>query len=1280
MGKKYRNTRTYSVFAILAIIAFLYGYHLFRPDMDKTVAVAEKPEAAEGNLIAYIEDGDDEGSVKFGRHLEKIADYTKFPFSKTSIKEWNAHPELAATVKVAAVQNTRTLATKTLDRLLKFVAEGGVLVLPTFNNDPRMAYFYGLRDDEPIQYNIKARGFKLKGNFLPNADSLSFSKDFVHDGIAAGSFSKDINVLITADNDPDFPVLVENKIGRGKVLFFNTIYELRKRDRGLIQSCLLKGLQGIPYPIVNVGTIFLDDFPSPTYDIKEEPIKSELDLTMTEFVADVWWPDMVSLADTFDIKYTALTVFDYRGEDEPQPIFNQWNASKIKRNGTEVIAADWIAKDVVAKGHELGLHGYNHISLLTSDWNKPDYMRIALNAARKQWKISGLGKLPVSYVPPSNYIDSIGLSQLGKGFPSLKNMCSLYLGDHDEGGDREFDPDPWNGRFFDYPRISSGFYFGHDQKYNLHSLFLYTGIWTHFVHPDDVYQIPENSDETAGNFTLRNSRGLGWRGWKNEKEGLLPVFREFLAEFKNTYPQVRFEDAKTGAHLTRIWRNASFTHQSGNMLYTVQNSEPRSEEEEHYWFMYVDAGRSMVMDAYLEKNTGKYGKTPYLDGYLYSIATPTGKITVPLDALTADLDIQIAIATEKATKDFERYKERFGKGEEVQVSEHQYEPSAMPGKNAPVGERVDYYVAHGKLKAATDLLKEKISNSQTIDTVLWNAYRKYLSWQEDDKTFWDTLLSYYRQTKNRDVPLYAREIGSKHGYPDETDRKIWLSEALKTAKNDPKILEDYYRTFNTPQYKDTIKEVLYRLKTLHPSAKNDKNYLVHLINYEPEAARKALNAYRADETTFLWDIATPITWLYANAKNYQKAYNWSKYAEDIAFPNKMFWLSELKDLETLKKEYKDHIAKNPNDTKVKAYMGELLLANNEFAEAWALANSLPASKEKGQLKRELNKGVLYVDRVTQKDLLANQEELFEEIIKESIQTDIRLTEHNSIAAMGEITGDNNSKTAFQRKITYNIKNKKLNTHSVSVTNSDIFRLKQVSEQDEDNIDKTLYGIEYQYSTEKPGSDLSYRIMGGAEKDENNEVYYKASVGASLSKNKNFTSATINHHPVKTGPGYEKKIYRSQLAVYNETNIANVFRSSIYGEGNRYTDDNLEGSVTARLALDNSKDRSFKIIPQVEASFAKSNSDEAKDYPYYIVDKRLYTGGGVGIKIGQEKSTFKLQVEGSTFIDNDLGNFNRLTGNTTVKIGKFTEIKASGELSTQKQAYSNSIRVGLKYMF
>ena len=80
------------------------------------------------------------------------------------------------------------------------------------------------------------------------------------------------------------------------MLLFNSIRSFDKPLRGLMFSIALVGLEGVPYPIANTTTIFLDDYPSPLYNTYKEPIRSSMNLTISEFVADVWWPDMKKLA------------------------------------------------------------------------------------------------------------------------------------------------------------------------------------------------------------------------------------------------------------------------------------------------------------------------------------------------------------------------------------------------------------------------------------------------------------------------------------------------------------------------------------------------------------------------------------------------------------------------------------------------------------------------------------------------------------------------------------------------------------------------------------------------------------------------------------------------------------------------------------------------------------------------------------------------------------------------------------------------------------------------
>src|SRR5690606_1394113 len=129
------------------------------------------------------------------------------------------------------------------------------------------------------------------------------------------------------------------------------------------------------------------------------------------------------------------------------------------------------------------------------------------------------------------------LNQLVKGMPSIKFMCSIYNGEFKEGGNREFDFDPLEPKLFDIPRTASGFYLSEEANFALNSVYLYTGIWIHFVHPDDVFQIPGEHNISQGNYALRNSEGLGWHKSKKSNRAMYPEFRSLIKNMKQRFPQ-----------------------------------------------------------------------------------------------------------------------------------------------------------------------------------------------------------------------------------------------------------------------------------------------------------------------------------------------------------------------------------------------------------------------------------------------------------------------------------------------------------------------------------------------------------------------------------------------------------------------------------------------------------------------------------------------------------------------------------------------------------------------
>jgi Uncharacterised protein conserved in bacteria (DUF2194) len=414
-----------------------------------------EPSLSEVPLVEFIQDNKTRSSKSCSKNIQKICDYTKIPFSIIDLETWNASHNIAKTTRVISLYDSKKLNDASILKILDFVSKGGTLFISYANQDARMSFLYGLSPLAEFAVNNKAKGWFFTSPMLPNLEGKTYLENDIHFGFEAINFSSNIKVLATAANDSNFPLIVENKIGAGKVILFNTTKDFIKTDRGLLFAAILKGLEAIPYPVANTATVFLDDFPSPQYNSKAEPIKSELNLSMSDFVKKVWWPDMLFFSARYKIPYSAMLTFDYRNQIAPPFTFDQWNEQKVRTNGKLEPLTEWFVKDAKKHNFELAFHGYNHVSLTIDDWKNQDYIGTSLNTIQKKWEFSAYGSLPTTYVPPSNIIDKYGLKELKKGIPSLRYMCSLYNGESYDGGNREFDYDPYNKDFFNYQRIQS---------------------------------------------------------------------------------------------------------------------------------------------------------------------------------------------------------------------------------------------------------------------------------------------------------------------------------------------------------------------------------------------------------------------------------------------------------------------------------------------------------------------------------------------------------------------------------------------------------------------------------------------------------------------------------------------------------------------------------------------------------------------------------------------------------------------------------------------------------
>lgn len=1218
-------------------------------------------------LVQFIVDYENPNSVRYSNHIKKVCDYTKIPFGTINIKSWNADLTLSPQARVICILETKKLNNASVEKMIDFTSKGGTLLIPFVNDDKRFSYLIGFHPKAEFDTDTKSKGCRFNDSFIPGLTGKTIFENEIHYGLKRQNFKPEIKIWAMATNNSDLPVVTENIVGNGRVVYYNTSTIMQKSDRGFLFAGILKGLESIPYPIANTSTVFLDDFPSPVYDTKLEPIKSEMNLSIAEFVQKVWWPDMIELAEKYNITYCAIPAFDYNAKTDPPFLFEQWDTKKVQADNKIEPLSSWLMRDCLKNKHELGFHGYNHVSLVKRDWKKPDFIVTSLENVRKKWQVSNFGDFPTSYVPPSNIIDATGLHKLKEGMPSLKYMCSIYSGELHEGGNREYDFDPFHPNFFNYPRISSGFYMTDNDKYDQQSLYLFTGIWNHFVHPDDVFQIPSPFNKSAGNYDLRNGRELGWRKTKNKNTSLLQEFDQYLKEITRLYPQIRFVNANEGGNITLDWRASQFNHSTSNGNYIVEELNPeKSISDNQYWFMYGSLANAEQIESQLKENSVIFSRTPFQDGYLYSIYTNQSKLVMK-DLRPNQNDNAIA-----STEKYNYF---------VFMTElRNYELAVDSGE--------DY---EEMIRLEKESLKKRILEEAEINYQVWNKYADYMNWTHQGEILWDMLEKHCLKYPTKNNVMYSQELAKIVWYPNSLTMEKWMSAQIAVSPNNADLLNSYLASFNTPENHEKVKEVLIALLSVDTGKNSLKNFIQHLLWYEPHNALQEVD--KIEPSDDFRELATDITWLYANNKMHQKAYDWSLYSNEIEFSTKMYWLFELQQYDLLIDEYNKYIIQNPDDYRAKAVMSSLYQGMGKFKEAWELADSLPDSKEKEELRRNLNRDVVYVDDFLKQYLLQFYPDFFLPNVKEKLYAESRLRYGNFVETENKLQTNMDLKRALQTVHSFNFYDTKKNLHRIAATYSEYYPLTHPLTPDvpvEHNEYRRIYGIEYRFKNPFSYDKLQYWSRFRVEADNHSRMFFQAGAGLSISKNKKFSSFQVNIEPAETSPAHAKNIFQFKTNFYHSMYFMRKINLSFSFEGKYYTksdqnydfetDNNIEGNVTLRAGWNDGEPQKMKFIPYLETAYKRGSENLQNGYPYWLIESRFNGGAGLEWNYGLDEDKFRVKLDASYFLDDYSKEFQRFSGNVSYKFMKFTSITASFELYNQSKFYSNTIQFGLKHNF
>lgn len=493
------------------------------------IIIYSYPVFGENVLVVY--DSSIEGEREMVDNFKIALDYSKIPYYPIDIssdinleginlKEYR--------LLLFATETMRKFEVSTCDRIKDWVTNGGDIVVGVRGFNENLKEIFGITNNPSF---ISTNGLIFQEELFPGTKGLELKEI---SWISSLDVRLNGGVKVIARSLDNLPLIWENVYGRGNVVYWNSRLLGFKYFRGfLIQSILKAKDIGISF-LANCGIIYIDDCSLPMYNTKKPPIDDQTD---TEFYLGDWFSGVIELGQRYGIRYTLANVFNYNEKTSPPfPMDDGWEIGKIVIDGKEKRASPYLAHRFMEYGHEMGLHGYNHQSLvleplnsISKGWGEKENIVKALQKVKEQWQKDNLGEFPSTYVPPVNVYSKEGIDALQKVFPEIKVIGGSFWGDFEKGQGREFGREPWNKDLYCIPRATAGYIMKDSGKLTTLSFIGNFGVLSHFIHPDDIY------------CQYRRYPSDNWR--KNEN-GLYYHFDRYLHFVSTNYPWLRWITAK----------------------------------------------------------------------------------------------------------------------------------------------------------------------------------------------------------------------------------------------------------------------------------------------------------------------------------------------------------------------------------------------------------------------------------------------------------------------------------------------------------------------------------------------------------------------------------------------------------------------------------------------------------------------------------------------------------------------------------------------------------------
>ncbi|HAF62116.1 MAG TPA: hypothetical protein DCK95_07310 [Anaerolineaceae bacterium] len=363
-------------------------------------------------------------------------------------------------------------------------------------------------------------------DLFPGMKMRTLESGFVEDTSLALQLEDEAHVHLSSADRNATPILWDYDLGDGRFVVINSDQFLDKYDRGVICAAYSLLYDTFIYPVINSSMVFIDDFPGPIPEGSNEIVYQEFGKDIEEFYINIWWPDMKDFARRYGLEYTGLLIETYNEKVAP-PFIEEKSVERYEYFGDSLLDL----------GGELGLHGYNHVPLVTNIDEIPAELGYPVWSSTEAMQTSiqdlytfGISLFPeqefFTYVPPSNILSSEARAWIPEIIPEVRVIAAQYIEYPAIAAfyDQEFEEA--SDGIIEVPRVISGYAVSPFYQWTAANELVLHYVNSHFVHPDDVL------DE-------ERSKGQGWVYLRDQ-------FEQYLIWLESAAPGIRNMTASEG--------------------------------------------------------------------------------------------------------------------------------------------------------------------------------------------------------------------------------------------------------------------------------------------------------------------------------------------------------------------------------------------------------------------------------------------------------------------------------------------------------------------------------------------------------------------------------------------------------------------------------------------------------------------------------------------------------------------------------------------------------------